>query len=111
MSSLIKNVAARKGLIVFLIYLLYCVYVASTVNVKILDEEGIHVVISFYVGTVVCFPAAILVSFLPDKIAHLDTIIFPILGSLTVLVFILYIGWLLNSYQKKGVIEKQSDTD
>lgn len=91
-----------KGFLLLLLVLLYCVYVASTTNIKSLSEEGFVNIAAFYVGLVITTPASVVASFLPEDSGELDRVVFVFLSVVTVVVFVAYLGRLMIGGRSRG---------
>jgi hypothetical protein len=89
-----QKILRNKKIIWIGLLLLYCVYVVTTVNVKEVEDENFINIIAYYVGFVFCIPATLIISLLPQSIEYLDKILFVFLSVMTVLIFLVYLGWL-----------------
>jgi hypothetical protein len=83
-------------LIVFFLFCMYCIYLATSISVKEVGYEPFYIVVSFWIGQLICIPASIIMSFFFDIDDIFYIWIFRGIGALTVLIFLLYLDVMLK---------------
>ena len=80
--------------VLVLCYLIYCVFVVTSENIKYIQEENVLVQINYFIGFILCWPVAILAEIIPEAWLLQDgvtTLLHFMVGGIFALLLVFYV--------------------